>query len=186
MSTRLRFVLRDSDLLARQGGDEFIVLIADIADDPRAAAEAVAGKLLDVLREPFVVAGAELRVGASIGISIFPDDAADTETLLRHADTAMYRAKAAGGGQLAFHRASGEIQSRRLSLATQLRRAITRSELELHYQPIWQLDAPRSDRRRRGAAALAPPRPRAAGPGGVHRDGRAERRRRRGDRLDPR
>jgi diguanylate cyclase (GGDEF)-like protein/PAS domain S-box-containing protein len=142
VATRLDAVLRDSDLLARQGGDEFIVLLSDIDEDPHQAAELVAGKLLDTLREPFVVAGAELRTGASIGISVYPEDAADTETLLRHADVAMYGAKSAGGGQLAFHRSSGEIQSRRTSVSTQLRRAIGRSELELHYQPIWRLGDP--------------------------------------------
>jgi diguanylate cyclase (GGDEF)-like protein/PAS domain S-box-containing protein len=142
VATRLRGVLRDSDLLARQGGDEFIVLLTDLAQDPGPAAEAVGGKLLDALREPFVVAGEELRTGASIGISIYPHDAADTEALLRHADVAMYQAKTAGGGRLAFHQPSGPIRSRRLSMATQLRRAMTRSELELHYQPIWRLGSP--------------------------------------------
>ncbi|HEY3729352.1 MAG TPA: EAL domain-containing protein [Solirubrobacteraceae bacterium] len=143
VATRLRGVLRDSDLLARQGGDEFIVLLTDVARDPGAAAESVGGKLLDALREPFVVAGHELRTGASIGISIYPHDAADTEAFLRHADVAMYQAKSAGGGRLAFHRPSGPIRSRRVSLSTQLRRAMGRSELELHYQPIWRLGSPR-------------------------------------------
>jgi EAL domain-containing protein (putative c-di-GMP-specific phosphodiesterase class I) len=68
---------------------------------------------------------------------VYPDDAADTETLLRHADVAMYSAKAAGGGRLAFHQQPGASVSRRTSLSAQLRRAIERSELELHYQPIW-------------------------------------------------
>ncbi|HEY2258479.1 MAG TPA: EAL domain-containing protein [Solirubrobacteraceae bacterium] len=144
VATRLRGVLRDSDLLARQGGDEFIVLLTDRTEDPEAAAESVGGKLLDALREPFVVAGRELRTGASIGISIYPHDAADTEALLRHADVAMYQAKTAGGGRLAFHQATGPSPSRRISIASQLRRAITRSELELHYQPIWQLGPSRA------------------------------------------
>jgi diguanylate cyclase (GGDEF)-like protein/PAS domain S-box-containing protein len=139
VATRLRGVLRDSDLLARQGGDEFIVLLADLKEDPGAAAESVGGKLLDALREPFVVAGTEMRTGASIGISIYPHDAADTEALLRHADIAMYQAKAAGGGRLAFHQAPDPLRSRRISMSSQLRRAMARSELQLHYQPIWQL-----------------------------------------------
>jgi diguanylate cyclase (GGDEF)-like protein/PAS domain S-box-containing protein len=143
VATRLRGVLRDSDLLARQGGDEFLVLLTDLTDDPGPAAELVAGKLLDALREPFVLAGAELVTGASIGISVYPRDAADTESLMRHADVAMYQAKAAGGGRMAFHQGSPEVPSRRTSTATQLRRAMARSELELHYQPICCAAVPR-------------------------------------------
>jgi diguanylate cyclase (GGDEF)-like protein/PAS domain S-box-containing protein len=140
VATRLRSELRDSDLLARQGGDEFLVLLSDVTDDPEPAAESVGGKLLHALTEPFVVAGTELRTGASIGVSVYPRDAADTEALLRHADVAMYQAKAAGGGRLAFHQASPAVASRRLSMSSQLRRAMSRSELELHYQPIWRLE----------------------------------------------
>jgi diguanylate cyclase (GGDEF)-like protein/PAS domain S-box-containing protein len=142
VATRLRGVLRDSDLLSRQGGDEFIVLLTDLQGDPGPAAESVGRKLLGALREPFVLAGAELRTGASIGISIYPRDAGDTEALLTHADVAMYQAKAAGGGRLAFHRASGQIRPRRISLSSQLRRAMARSELELHYEPVWHLGQP--------------------------------------------
>jgi diguanylate cyclase (GGDEF)-like protein/PAS domain S-box-containing protein len=139
VATRLRGVLRDTDVLARQGGDEFLVVIADLDDGPAHAAEAVGAKLHEALSEPFAVAGAELRIAASIGVSVYPDDAADTEALLRHADAAMYRAKGAGGGQVAFHRTSDTILARRASISQQMRRAIMRSELELHYQPIWSL-----------------------------------------------
>lgn len=144
VATRLHGVLRDSDLLARQGGDEFIVLLTDLSDDPGPVAESVAGKLLDALREPFVVAGVELRTGASIGISVYPDDAADTDALLRHADAAMYQAKAGGGGRIAFHHQPDPGPYRRSSLAAQLRRAMANSELELHYQPVWRLGPPRA------------------------------------------
>ncbi len=184
VATRLRGVLRDSDLLARQGGDEFLVLLTDLTDDPGPAAESVGAKLLDALREPFVLAGAELLTGASIGISVYPRDATDTESLLRHADVAMYQAKAAGGGRLAFHQDSPAVPSRRVSIATQLRRAVARSELELHYQPIWRGRSARGHLRRRGPDPLAPPRTRVAGPGGVHRRRPAERRRRRADGVD--
>ena len=142
VSARLRGVLRDTDVLARQGGDEFLVLLGDLSDDPTAAAESVGGKLLSALLEPFVVAGTEVRTGASIGVSLYPDDAADTEALLRHADVAMYRAKAAGGGRLVFHERSEALASRPSSMAAQLRRGIESGELELHYQPVWSL-APR-------------------------------------------
>ena len=144
VAARLRDVLRDSDVLARQGGDEFLVLISDLADDPAAACELVAAKLLSALREPFVVAGAEVRTGASIGVSLFPSDAADTESLLRHADSAMYRAKAGGGGRLAYHQSGASIVARRTSVSSQLRRAVAESELELHYLPVWGLGAPRA------------------------------------------
>jgi diguanylate cyclase (GGDEF)-like protein len=144
VSARLRGVLRDSDVLARQGGDEFLVLLGDLTDDPTAAAESVGGKLLGALQEPFAVAGTEVRTGASVGISVYPDDAADTEALLRHADVAMYRAKAAGGGRLVFHQRSEALGSRRSSLTTQLRSALDAGEMELHYQPVWSLTPART------------------------------------------
>ncbi len=102
VATRLRGVLRDTDVLARRGGDEFLILLSDLDGDPVKAAKAVGVKLHEALRERFVVPGAELRTSASIGVSLCPADATDTEALLRHADAAMYRAKRAGGGQLAF------------------------------------------------------------------------------------
>ena len=139
VAARLRGVLRDSDVLARQGGDEFLVLLTDLTEDPAAAAEMVAAKLLGALREPFVVGTSEVRTGASIGVSLYPADAADTEALLRHADAAMYRAKGDGGGRLAFHRADRELTTRRTSVSAQLRQAMSHGELELHYQPIWRL-----------------------------------------------
>jgi len=139
VATRLQSALRDSDVLARHGGDEFLVLLSDLENDPAPAAEAVAGKLLDSLREPFVIAGVELRTGASIGVSVYPDDASDTEALLRHADAAMYEAKSGGGGRMAFHHPAETSVSRRPSVSAQLRRAMADSELELHYQPVWRL-----------------------------------------------
>jgi diguanylate cyclase (GGDEF)-like protein/PAS domain S-box-containing protein len=95
---RLRDALRESDVLARQGGDEFLVVLADLKGDPSQGAENVARKLVEALAGPFVITDHELRISASVGIAVFPDDGADTEALLRHADLAMYRAKAAGGG----------------------------------------------------------------------------------------
>ena len=103
VATRLRSVLRDADGLARQGGDEFLVLLSDLAEDPAGAAAHVGEKLLRALREPLCVAGRQLRTGASIGVGLYPSDAADKAALLRHADAAMYSAKAAGGGRLHRH-----------------------------------------------------------------------------------
>ncbi len=142
VAARLRGVLRATDVLARQGGDEFLVLVADLGDEAALAAESVGAKLLEALREPFVVADTELRTGASIGVSLYPTDAADTEALMRHADAAMYRAKAAGGGRLSFHQRTAD--SRRAGISGQLRAAISGGELELHYQPILRLAEPRT------------------------------------------
>jgi diguanylate cyclase (GGDEF)-like protein len=98
---RLQSATRAADIVARQGGDEFLVLLGDIEPpdvpaDPeyaRKAAEVVAKKIRRTLRTPFVVSGIEIFVSASIGVSLYPDDAGDSETLLKHADAAMYRAK---------------------------------------------------------------------------------------------
>lgn len=144
VAKRLRRVLRDTDVLARQGGDEFLVLLSDLDDDPEHVAEAVGAKLHAALKAPFNVAGTQLVTAASVGVSLYPDDASDSEALLRHADTAMYKAKAAGGGQLVFHRATETMIARRASVSAQLHRAITNSELELHYHPVWRLGAPRT------------------------------------------
>jgi diguanylate cyclase (GGDEF)-like protein/PAS domain S-box-containing protein len=141
VAARLRGVLRDTDVLARQGGDEFLVLLSDLEDEPEHVAEAVGAKLHVALQHPFSIAGAELMAAASVGVSLYPEDASDSEALLRHADAAMYKAKAAGGGQLAFHRSAETIIARRSSVSAQLRRAIALSELELHYQPVWRLGA---------------------------------------------
>lgn len=139
VAARLRGVLRDSDVLARQGGDEFLILITDLSDDAARSAELVGTKVLMALREPFVVAGTEVRTGASIGISLFPADAADTEALLRQADGAMYRAKGASGGRLAFHQPTENGVAKLTSISAQLRNAMTDAELELHYLPIWRV-----------------------------------------------
>ncbi len=143
VAARLQSVLRGSDLLARLGGDEFLVLLADLPADAAVAVENVGGKLLDALREPFDLVGRKLRTGASIGISLYPTDADDTETLLRHADSAMYLAKAAGGRRVAFHERSDALLSRRASLSAQLRHAMAERELQLHYQPVWVVDGVR-------------------------------------------
>ena len=100
---RLRSVLRDGDVLARQGGDEFIVLLTDLGQDASEVSAAVAAKLLEAMRDPFELAGRELRSGASIGVSAYPADAGNGAALLRHADGAMYLAKARGGGQMVRH-----------------------------------------------------------------------------------
>ena len=100
-ASRLRACLRTSDLVARLGGDEFIVLLEDMQDTNQV--EAVASKLLAEIGRPYaLVAGEESRVSASIGISMLPDDAGDPSTLMKHADTAMYRAKQCGKNRYRF------------------------------------------------------------------------------------
>jgi diguanylate cyclase (GGDEF)-like protein/PAS domain S-box-containing protein len=131
---RLRGALGRADTLVRQGGDEFIVLLTGIGDG--AAAEARAHDFLHRLNQPFVTDGNQLHVGASIGLSLYPDDAADAEQLLRDADTAMYVAKRQGGGQVARH--TPEMKERvlqRASIESRLHRAIDQQAFSLHYQP---------------------------------------------------
>ncbi|HEX6734878.1 MAG TPA: EAL domain-containing protein [Azonexus sp.] len=134
VAERLRGILGAGDTLVRQGGDEFIVVLPEIVDG--AAAEARARVLLEHLNEPFVIESNQLHVGASIGLSLYPDDAADAEQLLRDADTAMYVAKRQGGGQVARH--TPEMKERvqlRASIESRLHRAIAEQAFTLHYQP---------------------------------------------------
>ena len=140
---RLESCLRDTDVLARQGGDEFLLLLADL-DDPETAKKAAVAtyeRMRAAFDEPFHLDGAELAIGVSMGVSVFPQDASDAETLHRHADTSMYRAKENGGGLTVFEASQAAAPLARLSLAARLRRAIDDGELELHYQPIWDLSA---------------------------------------------
>ncbi len=134
VASRLRTVTRDEDTLVRQGGDEFIVLMPGQLDP--AAAEARAQHFLDQLNAPFVTDGNHLHVGASIGLSMFPNDAEDAEQLLRNADTAMYVAKGQGGGRVCRHTPlMKERVLQRASIEARLRLAIEQQAFELHYQP---------------------------------------------------
>jgi diguanylate cyclase (GGDEF)-like protein len=143
VARRLGGCVRDSDVVARQGGDEFLLLLADLEDAETARRTAVAtfDRIRAALDEPFRLDGAELAIGISMGVSVFPEDAADAETLHRHADASMYRAKQGGGGLMLFDDHEAAAPLARLSLAARLRRAIDDEELELHYQPIWDMDA---------------------------------------------
>ena len=133
-AARLRACLREGDTIARQGGDEFVVLVEDMADV--AQATGVAQKIIDNVAQPYVLAGQECHVTASVGVSVFPDDALDVATLLTNADLAMYRAKEAGKNNFQFYAAQDNQHTlERLGLETDLRRAIEHGELSLHYQP---------------------------------------------------
>ena len=136
---RVSSMLREEDTVARLGGDEFLFLLVGIHDIENAAR--VAQKLLDLFVAPFTVHDHELHVTASIGISMFPLDGHDGETLIRNADTALYRAKEQGRNRYQLYApAMNEIAMRRLVMENALRRALDRNELALHYQPLVSLE----------------------------------------------
>ncbi len=142
VANRLRACLRIGDTVARIGGDEFVVLLE--GNSKRETFERVAQKLAESLTEAVNIGGREMYVAASMGISVFPQDGTDSETLLRNADTAMYRAKSAGRNCWRFFDESMAAHAtRRLELETALRRAAERSELVLYYQPQRSLHSDR-------------------------------------------
>jgi diguanylate cyclase (GGDEF)-like protein len=125
--------LRDSDVLARFGGDEFVILLHDVADV--AQVTAVARKLLSAAVTPMMIQGRECRVTASIGVATFPDHGTDEQSLTKNADAAMYLAKEEGRSNFRFFAPEMKTQSiERLMLETGLRRALERDEFLLHYQ----------------------------------------------------
>ena len=135
VAERLGNTLRRDDTLARLGGDEFVLLWNGLKSGPDAAV--VAQRILGILARPFVIEGQTLSVGASIGISVYPADGHDSATLLKSADAAMYAAKDAGRNTFRFF--APELHTRaleRLTLENDLRRALARGELRLHYQPV--------------------------------------------------
>ncbi len=137
-ASSLAAILREEDTVARLGGDEFLFLLPEI-DDVEDAAR-VARKILTVLDAPFSVHGHELHLTASVGIAMFPHDGDDAETLIRNADTALYRAKEQGGNRYQLYApAMNAIAYKRLVLENSLRRAIEREEFRLHYQPLVSL-----------------------------------------------
>jgi len=146
VAARLQSCVRASDTISRLGGDEFTILLIDTS-----SSEAIAGvarKILQSLAHPLRVGGHELFVTASIGISVFPGDGDEVETLLKSADSAMYRAKELGRNQAQmFTTSMNERYGRRLALEQSLHHALERDELLVHYQPIF-------DRNRKKVASL--------------------------------
>jgi diguanylate cyclase (GGDEF)-like protein len=135
VARRLCAAVRESDTVARLGGDEFVVLLPDVGGAPDCAQ--VADKIIDALATPFPFEGHSLHISPSIGICLCPDDGNDVETLMRHADAAMYHAKAAGRNNYQFFdQRMNQAAARRFELESQLRGALVREEFELHYQPI--------------------------------------------------
>jgi diguanylate cyclase (GGDEF)-like protein len=133
VASRLKACLRDSDTVARLGGDEFVVLLPELPEENHATA--VARKILSGIARPFVLLGHEFRVTTSIGISVYPGDGLDEQTLMKHADIAMYRAKEEGKNQFQFFSENLNAQSlERLALESSLRYALEHNEFRLHYQ----------------------------------------------------
>ncbi|WP_293606446.1 putative bifunctional diguanylate cyclase/phosphodiesterase [Polaromonas sp. UBA4122] len=134
VGTRMRSILRENDTLARLGGDEFAVLLTDLADVDEAVS--VATKLLTSLQASYRLQDQDVYSGGSLGLAFYPDDAQDSDTLLRYADLAMYQAKQAGRGAYACY--SQEMDRRvheDMQLHTRLKEAIAQGILKLHYQP---------------------------------------------------
>ncbi len=145
---RLKSCIRVADTVARLGGDEFTFLLEDIE---KHEASLAASRVLEAFSKPFRIAERDVFVGCSIGIAVYPDDGPDLNTLLRNADTAMYRAKETGKNAFQFFSSSmSGVASQRLALESGLRQALEQDELFLHYQP--QLDV--RDRQVVGLEAL--------------------------------
>ncbi len=137
-SRRIMGVLRRSDTVARLGGDEFTVVLPDT----RAIGEVepIVLKILSELARPIVVDGHETFITASVGVTIYPTDGREIEDLLKHADAAMYRAKESGRNTFRFFTPEMNAEAvERMTLESELRRALERDELRLHYQPIVDL-----------------------------------------------
>tara|TARA_R110001599_G_scaffold353676_1_gene595029 strand:- start:49209 stop:51785 length:2577 start_codon:yes stop_codon:yes gene_type:complete len=139
---RLQTCVRESDVVARLGGDEFVVMVQVLSGIE--GVETVAKKILTTLFKPVVLMGQECRVTGSIGISLYPEHAQDEQTLIKNADAAMYQAKESGKNRFAFYSETSKLQSlERMVLETNLRHAIERKQLFLHYQAKLDLKSKR-------------------------------------------
>jgi diguanylate cyclase (GGDEF)-like protein/PAS domain S-box-containing protein len=135
LALRVRGVLRETDMLVRLSGDEFVVVLEDLGE--RESPEGVAQKILDTVRQPYHLGGTDVQVSASIGICLYPGGADDAESLLRNADAAMYRAKELGKNTWQVYSfALDEERNERRALEVSLRRALGGDELSLQFQPI--------------------------------------------------
>ena len=172
MGERLRSVLREGDTVGRVGGDEFVLILNDQANEEiiYRAMQRICAKV----SEPITIDGKELYVTCSAGISLYPQDGRDVDTLLKNADAAMYRAKEHGRSNFQFYTSEmNERVSERLALENALRRALERNELALHYQQ--KVSLRRAHRRRRSAGALGAPRMGPGAPGALHPARRGDR-----------
>jgi diguanylate cyclase (GGDEF)-like protein/PAS domain S-box-containing protein len=140
VADRLAARTRATDLLARHGGDEFMMLLADIDGDARTTAERVAHDVLATLEQPFTLEGHEFEIAASVGVATYPEDGRDMSEVLKRADDALYAAKRDGRGTIRFAAAAEAAEAGRLTLTARLRRALARREFELYYQPVFRVD----------------------------------------------
>jgi diguanylate cyclase (GGDEF)-like protein/PAS domain S-box-containing protein len=138
VAERLKKCVRGNDTVSRQGGDEFVIMLADIRGVEQAAH--IAGNILKSIGQPYRIDEHALAISTCIGISVFPGDGSDIDTLIKHADTAMYHAKAGGrnGYQFFNHDMNARIVAR-ITLENQLRRALADEQFDLHYQPEIQI-----------------------------------------------
>jgi diguanylate cyclase (GGDEF)-like protein/PAS domain S-box-containing protein len=149
LADRLRGCTRETDLVARQGGDEFLMLLSDLergtgampgTDAALLVAESVASRVREALEAPFELGGVEFYASASIGISLYPQDARDVDSLLRNSDAAMYESKRSSPGSFSIYTQAGRDRADKLSLTTRLRRAVDNQNWILHYQPVVRLE----------------------------------------------
>lgn len=146
-AARIRASIREVDLLARQGGDEFLVLLSDLESGgdqggrirAELVAETVARRIQDAMKRPFQLQDTEFYISASIGVSLYPAHGADPRSLLRQADAAMYRSKRSAPGGWALAGATHVDPMGTLSFVTRLRRAVEQGQWVLHYQPVVDL-----------------------------------------------
>jgi diguanylate cyclase (GGDEF)-like protein/PAS domain S-box-containing protein len=146
VADRLREATRETDLVARRGGDQFLLLLSDLDREAEGIegamlrAESVAQRVTESMGLPFEVNGTELYLSASVGISLFPNDAADAGGLIRNAETAMYEAKKTGRGGYVVSSEGTFDSAAKLQFVTRLRKAVDTQRWVLHYQPILELD----------------------------------------------
>jgi diguanylate cyclase (GGDEF)-like protein/PAS domain S-box-containing protein len=146
VAERLRSVLRATDVVSRQGGDEFQVVICEpdhVEGEATELVETLARRIEDAITAPLLVAGVEVCISASIGIALYPADAATVDDLLKCADIAMYQAKEGGRSTHRRYTDPGDAPMAQLSMAGRLRRAIDNGEFVLHYQPMVELSSGR-------------------------------------------
>ncbi|MBX9756735.1 MAG: EAL domain-containing protein [Pseudomonadaceae bacterium] len=135
VADRLRGAVREMDTVSRQGGDEFLIVLTDVSD--LAAISAVAAHVLEQLAQPFALKGMQIVTSISIGIALFPQDGDDFDLLLKHADIAMYQAKAAGRNAYRFFDQQMNVDiAEHLNLEAGLRQALSQQQFVLHFQPI--------------------------------------------------